>query len=152
MGEVTGSAINFPVALGIAPINDLLADVFGSEVAAVGLLSGNWTISLGGKILAVSSDKGLKNTNSPIDQLLDGVPLLASKGPHQHQCQPGPDQHQLPRNRKTNRLGLRSGRSDALFESRGAKPRPSSRRWRSRCTVCWNTHRWTRPRRNSKWK
>jgi hypothetical protein len=80
VGEVNTNAINFPVSLGIAPVNDFLADVLGSQVS-VGLLSGNWRISLGGKVLAVSTDKGLKNTNAPIDQLLDGVPYLRQKGP-----------------------------------------------------------------------
>ena len=81
VGEVDDhGAIKFPVGLGIVPINDLLADVFGSDLR-VGLLTGDWRISLGGKVFAVSTGKGLTNTNAPIEQLLAGVPYLRQKGP-----------------------------------------------------------------------
>ena len=76
-GMVSTPAINFPVALGIAPINDLLAEVFGSQIVAAGLLSGQWRISLGGSILA--GDRG--DTSSPIGPLLAGIPYLRQKGP-----------------------------------------------------------------------
>lgn len=90
VGEVMGSAINFPVSLAIAPINDLLADVFGSQIAAVGLLPGNWRISLGGKVLAVNTDRGLRNVNSQIQPLLAGVPYLRQKSPIAVTAQLGP--------------------------------------------------------------
>ncbi len=84
-GIVSTSAINFPVSLGISPINDLLAQVFGSNIVAFGLLSGDWRISLGGKTLAVNG----RNTTSTIDPLLDGVPYLRQKGPINFNAQLG---------------------------------------------------------------
>ncbi|MBO0698169.1 MAG: hypothetical protein J2P46_07230, partial [Zavarzinella sp.] len=82
VGEVKTTAIAFPVSLAIAPINDLLAQAFGSRFAAVGLLSGDWRISLGGSVLAVRSVfGGVKDKSDPIDQLLAGVPYLRQKGP-----------------------------------------------------------------------
>lgn len=77
IGVVNTPAIKFPVSLAIAPINDLLAETFGSQFLAFGLLSGNWRISLGGSVLAGS--KG--DVTSRIGALLDGVPYLRQKGP-----------------------------------------------------------------------
>jgi hypothetical protein len=77
VGEVNANAINFPVSLDVSPVNDFLADLFGSDILQVGLLAGNWRISLGGKVL----NEGHGNVNSPIDPLLDGVPYLRQKGP-----------------------------------------------------------------------
>jgi hypothetical protein len=77
IGEVKDPVIDFPVSLAIAPINDLLAAVFHSQFAAVGLLSGDWRISLGGSVLAVNG----RDKSAPIDQLLAGVPYLRQKGP-----------------------------------------------------------------------
>ncbi|HJS08614.1 MAG TPA: LamG-like jellyroll fold domain-containing protein [Pirellulales bacterium] len=90
VGEVNATAINFPVGLDIAPVNDLIEDTFGSQIGAIGLLTGNWRISLGGNVLAVSTSRGLTNTNSPIDQLLAGVPYLRQKGPINVTAQLGP--------------------------------------------------------------
>ncbi len=75
-GVVTTSAINFPVSLSIAPLNDLLADVFGSEVVAVGVLTGEWRISLGGK----TRFRFGRNENAPVEQMLAGVPYLRHVG------------------------------------------------------------------------
>lgn len=77
VGVVTTPAVSFPVSLAIAPINDLLSEVFGSQMVAVGLLSGAWRISLGGNVLAADG----RDTSSPIDPLLAGVPYLRQKGP-----------------------------------------------------------------------
>ncbi len=78
IGVVTSTlpknAIALPVALDIVPINNLLADVFGSSFATVGLLSGQWRISLGGdefNVLGTAFEATEK-----IDQLLRGVPYL----------------------------------------------------------------------------
>jgi hypothetical protein len=85
VGVVNTPAIRLPVALDIVPINDLLADAFGSRFATVGLLSGDWLISLGGSLLA--SGKG--HHADPVDALLAGVPYLRQKGPIQASAQLG---------------------------------------------------------------
>lgn len=85
-GVVSTPAINFPVGLGIAPINDLLADAIGSEFLAFGLLSGQWRISLGASTLF---DNG-SNRNAPVDEMLAGVPYLRQKGPINMTAQLGP--------------------------------------------------------------
>ena len=99
VGEVNAKAINFPVSLDAAPVNDFLADLFGSDIFAIGLLAGNWRISLGGEVLAVSTDRGLTNTNSPIEPLLDGVPYLRQRGPINVTAPPRSVRPQLPRGR-----------------------------------------------------
>ena len=75
-GVVTTSAINFPVSLSITPINDLLADVFGSEVVALGALTGQWRISLGGQ----TRFRFFRNEIAPVEQMLAGVPYLRHVG------------------------------------------------------------------------
>ena len=148
VGEVTTAAIKFPVSLGIDPINDLLADAFGSDVS-VGVLTADWRISLGGKVVAVSTDKGLKNTNSPIDQLLDGVPYLRQKGPINITANLGPISISYPVIEKP--VDWAFDPADPMLYLRARSwVRPSSRRWPSRCTVCWNTSRWISRRRRSK--
>ncbi len=76
VGEVTTAAIKFPVSLGIAPVNDLLADAFGSDVS-VGVLTGDWRISLGGR--TVAGKNGDKTED--IAPFLAGVPYLRQKSP-----------------------------------------------------------------------
>ena len=76
VGEVTTTAIKFPVSLGIDPINDLLADAFGSDVS-VGVLTADWRISLGGKVFA----KGGTDKTDSIEPLLSGVPYLRQQKP-----------------------------------------------------------------------
>ena len=75
-GVVTTSAINFPVSLSITPINDVLAEVFGSEVVALGALTGQWRISLGGK----TRFRFGRNETAPVEQMLAGVPYLRHIG------------------------------------------------------------------------
>ena len=77
VGAVTTTAINFPVSLAIEPINDLLAEALGSEFAAVGLLSGQWRISLGASVLFADG----RNANRPVEETLAGIPYLRQKGP-----------------------------------------------------------------------
>ena len=77
VGRVATPAIDFPVSLAIEPINDLLADAIGSEFAAVGLLSGQWRISLGAAVLHADG----RNANRPVDETLAGIPYLRQKGP-----------------------------------------------------------------------
>lgn len=77
VGEVNANAINFPVSLDASPVNGFLADLFGSDILQVGLLAGNWRISLGGKVLFADG----RNTNSEILPLLGGVPYLRQRGP-----------------------------------------------------------------------
>jgi uncharacterized repeat protein (TIGR01451 family) len=76
VGEVTTKAIKFPASLGIAPINDLLADAFGSDVS-VGVLTADWRISLGGRVFA----KGNRDKIEDIAPFLAGVPYLRQKSP-----------------------------------------------------------------------
>jgi uncharacterized repeat protein (TIGR01451 family) len=76
VGRVTTQAIDFPVSLAIAPINDLMADAIGSEFLAFGLLAGQWRISLGANVLNTG-----RNTNAPVDEMLSGIPYLRQKGP-----------------------------------------------------------------------
>jgi hypothetical protein len=78
VGEVIGNAINFPVSLAVAPINDLLADVFGSSFATVGILTSEWRISLGGGVYKILGTRG--DSTDKIDQLLPGAPYLRSFG------------------------------------------------------------------------
>jgi len=76
VGEVTTEAIKFPASLGIEPINDLLADAFGSDVS-VGVLTADWRISLGGRVFA----KGNQDKIEDITPFLAGVPYLRQKSP-----------------------------------------------------------------------
>lgn len=85
VGEVKTPAIALPVSLGIAPVNNLLKSTFGSDILSVGLLTGNWRISLGGSVLA----DGTRDISAPIDALLAGVPYLRQKGPIQASAQLG---------------------------------------------------------------
>jgi uncharacterized repeat protein (TIGR01451 family) len=75
-GVVKTSAINFPVSLSIVPINNLLAEVFGSEIVAIGALTGQWRISLGGE----TRFRFGRNEKAPVEQMLAGVPYLRHVG------------------------------------------------------------------------
>jgi CSLREA domain-containing protein/uncharacterized repeat protein (TIGR01451 family) len=78
VGVVDGDSIELAAAIDIVPLNNALADVFGSGFHTVGLLSGEWRISLGGaafNILGTAFDATEK-----IDQLLPGVPYLRKFG------------------------------------------------------------------------
>jgi len=77
-GVVATDAIRFPVALSIVPINNLLADAFGSSFATVGLLGGEWRISLGGSIYNILG--AAIDAKENIDQLLPGVPYIRKFG------------------------------------------------------------------------
>jgi hypothetical protein len=76
VGEVDAKAIKFPVSLGIDPVNDLLADAFGSNVS-VGVLTADWRISLGGRVVA--GEKG--DETEDIAPFLAGAPYLRQKSP-----------------------------------------------------------------------
>jgi len=76
LGVVDGEAIALPVAIDISPVNDLLADAFGSRFS-VGLLSGEWRISLGGVVFNVIESR---DTKQAFEQLLPGVPYLRKFG------------------------------------------------------------------------
>jgi hypothetical protein len=81
VGVVDGDAIKLPAAIDIAPVNNLLADAFGSSFATVGLLSGEWRISLGGSVYNLLSGFGTNvDRSEPIDQLQAGVPYLRKFG------------------------------------------------------------------------
>jgi uncharacterized repeat protein (TIGR01451 family)/CSLREA domain-containing protein len=77
-GVVATEAISFPVALSIVPINNLLADVFGSNFATVGLLGGEWRISLGGDVFNILG--AALDATQKVDQLFPGVPYLRKFG------------------------------------------------------------------------
>ena len=78
VGVVATEAINFPVALSIVPINELLADVFGSSFATVGLLGGEWRISLGGDVYNLFGT--VFDATEKVGQLFPGVPYIRRFG------------------------------------------------------------------------
>ena len=78
VGEVTAKAIKFPVALDIVPINALFTDVFGPGFVSVGVLAGEWRISLGGEAYNLLGTPIERTDHVP--QLLPGVPYLRRFG------------------------------------------------------------------------
>jgi hypothetical protein len=72
------NAIWFPVAIDIVPLNQILANVFGSNFATVGLLAGEWRISLGGTVYNLPGT--IFDDTERIDQLMPGVPYLRRFG------------------------------------------------------------------------